>query len=56
MSDVADSFMYTAQFIAKRDVKKLIALRNEERYNSSRKTCYDQSGSDVLFGVRQTFI
>lgn len=53
VSDVADSFMYTAQFIAKRDVKKLIALRNEERYNDKRNRVYDTCGSDLLFGLNK---
>ncbi|MCQ2075975.1 MAG: terminase family protein [Bacteroidaceae bacterium] len=53
VSDVADAFMYTAQFIAKRDVKKLIALRNEERYNDKRNRVYDTCGSDLLFGLNK---
>lgn len=50
VTDVADSFMYVGQFIAKRDVKKLIAKRNETAYNEIRRTEIPQ-GSDVLFGL-----
>lgn len=51
VSDVADAFMYTAQFIAKRDVKKVIALRQQEVYNSIKKQDVMPTGSDILFGV-----